>query len=84
MPRAKSEAGDCPRCKGRGELETDGVVQNCPRCAGSGVHATASFLGDDESERYPHDLVILPEDAGVGSYMTRKYEPGAREEKEGE
>ena len=76
--------GICQSCSGSGEnSDSTGKAANCSRCDGIGVQLSSSAVDFRESNYDSHDLVVLPEDAGIGTYTSRKQEPGSWGDKEG-
>lgn len=74
----------CPNCNGSGEVtDATGGFANCADCDGIGFLTPLNPTDFTKSDHDPHDLVVLPENAGVGTYTSRKQEPGAWSEKEG-
>lgn len=64
----------CKKCKGSGEVETHvGEKRNCDVCDGNGM---IQFGIDDFARGHrSHNLVVQPEEAGAGMYLSPMHDP---------
>lgn len=73
----------CSCCDGAGEVSIEGRIRNCSQCEGVGIVQVGGLTEQLRDDFLGHDLAMLPEDAGVGSYLKRAHEQGSWDEKEG-